>query len=97
MSEKLSIKVKILERLYPLLIEWNEEEKIRNAANKINEIVLRFKQHYTDKDNQDLLAMACLQFASKMIDFEAGQKDNTFEMQLDKLIEDIDEFIKIQQ
>ena len=54
MSEKLSIKLKILERNYPLLIEWKEEEKLREAAKRINDLVIRFKQHYSDKDNQDL-------------------------------------------
>ena len=97
MNDKLSIKLKILERNYPLLIEWKEEEKLREAAKRINDLVIRFKQHYTDKDNQDLLAMVSLQFASKLLDLEGSQKDKTIEAQLEQICEELDDFIKLNQ
>jgi len=95
MSEKLSIKLKILERNYPLLIEWKEEEKLREAAKRINDLVIRFKQHYSDKDNQDLLAMVSLQFASKLLDVEGNQNTQSIETRKEQLCEELDEFIKI--
>lgn len=97
MNDKLSIKLKILERNYPLLIEWKEEEKLREAAKRINDLVIRFKQHYSDKDNQDLLAMVCLQFASKLLDLESSQKNVSIENQLEQIFEELDEFIKLNQ
>ena len=97
MSEKLSIKLKILERTYPLLIDWNEEEKLREASKRINDMVIRFKQHYADKDNQDLLAMVCLQFASKLLDVERSSQDKKIDAQLEQMCEELDEFIKINQ
>ncbi|HPY83099.1 MAG TPA: cell division protein ZapA [Bacteroidales bacterium] len=97
MNEKLAIKLKVLERTYPLRIEWNEEEKLREAAKRINDLVLRFKEHYADKDNQDLLTMACLQFASKVLDLEKEQKQNNVEKHIDALCEDLDEFLKLNQ
>jgi cell division protein ZapA (FtsZ GTPase activity inhibitor) len=50
MEEKLSIKVQIAERFYPLKIKRQDEEKIRKAAKLINDKVLQYKQRYTDKD-----------------------------------------------
>ncbi|MCK9561202.1 MAG: cell division protein ZapA [Bacteroidales bacterium] len=97
MNEKLAIKLKVLERTYPLRIEWNEEEKLREAAKRINDLVLRFKEHYADKDNQDLLTMACLQFASKVLDLETKQEQNNVEKHIDALCEDLDEFLKLNQ
>jgi len=97
MSDKLSIKLKILERNYPLNIKWEEEEKLREAAKRINEIVNRFKQHYPNKDYQDLLAMACLQFASKLIDLEKNQDSNDLDKKIEELCEDLDDFIKVNQ
>ena len=97
MSEKLSIKLKILERSYPLLIDWSEEEKLRSAAKRINDLVLRFKQRYADKDNQDLLVMVCLQFANRLIDLEKNQEDNNLEAKIDTICDDIDEFLKLNQ
>ncbi len=97
MNEKLAIKLKVLERTYPLRIEWNEEEKLREAAKRINDLVLRFKEHYSDKDNQDLLTMACLQFASKVLDLEKEKEQNNVEKHIDALCEDLDEFLKLNQ
>ena len=69
----LSIKVQIAERFYPLKIKRQDEEKIRKAARLINEKVLQYKQRYTDKDTQDFMAMAALQFVISLIDCEQQQ------------------------
>lgn len=78
MSEKFTIRVNIAERFYPLNIEVKDEEKIRLAAKKVNEIVLQYKNRYSnsDKDSQDFLAMAALQFVTKLQETEE-QKDIT--------------------
>ena len=60
MDDKLSIRVNVADRYYPLKVERENEEKIRKAARMINEKVLQYKQRYTDKDVQDFLAMAAL-------------------------------------
>jgi len=70
MEDKLSIRVNVADRYYPLKIDRNDEEKIRKAAKMINEKVLQYKQRYTDKDLQDFLAMAALQFVIKLIESE---------------------------
>ena len=68
MDEPLSIKVQIAERFYPLKIKRSDEEKIRKAARLINDKVLQYKQRYTDKDAQDFIAMAALQFVINLLD-----------------------------
>ena len=70
MEDKLSIRVNVADRFYPLKIDRNDEEKIRKAAKMINEKVLQYKQRYNDKDLQDFLAMAALQFVIKLIESE---------------------------
>lgn len=71
MDNKLNIHVKIVDRSYPLKIERKDEEKIRKAANKINETVTEYQKLYgKNSDGQDFLAMATLQFATRLIDFE---------------------------
>jgi cell division protein ZapA len=70
MEDKLSIRVNVADRYYPLKIDRNDEEKIRKAAKMINEKVLQYKQKYNDKDLQDFLAMAALQFVIKLIESE---------------------------
>ena len=47
-----------------------EEEGIRNAAEKINQSIGEFERLYDVKDKQDLLAMAALKVASRNFDLE---------------------------
>ena len=78
MEEQLSIKVQIAERFYPLKINRQDEEKIRKAARLINDKVLQYKQRYTDKDAQDFIAMAALQFVINLLDCEQQQNVVSF-------------------
>ncbi len=66
MTNKLRIKVTIGDRVYPLTIrDESEEEGIRAAVKKINDLVKKFEQNYEVRDKQDVLAMCALQFASQ--------------------------------
>ena len=63
--ESLKIKVTIAGRVYPMRVKnANEEEGMRKAANKINDLVTKFEKNYAVSDKQDVLAMCALQFAS---------------------------------
>ncbi|SFE90624.1 cell division protein ZapA [Thermophagus xiamenensis] len=73
MDDKLSIRVNVADRYYPLRIDREDEEKIRKAARLINEKVLQYKQRYHDKDVQDFLAMASLQYVIKLLELENKQ------------------------
>ena len=66
MTQSLKIKVTIGDRVYPLTIrDESEEEGIRAAVKKINDLVKKFEQNYEVRDKQDVLAMCALQFASQ--------------------------------
>jgi cell division protein ZapA len=65
MSEKLKIKISIADRVYPLTIENSQEEGLRSASKKIDEMIKQFEQSYAVRDKQDVLAMCALQFASQ--------------------------------
>ncbi|HKK62935.1 MAG TPA: cell division protein ZapA [Bacteroidales bacterium] len=94
MDEKLAIKVQIAERFYPLKIERKEEEKIRKAAKLINDRLLQYKQRYTDKDPQDFLAMAALQFVIQLIDCDSNQNLLSLEKDLQALNEELDNLLR---
>ena len=94
MEEKLAIKVQIAERFYPLKIERREEERIRKAAKLINDKLLQYKQRYTDKDSQDFLAMAALQFVIQLLDCESKQNLLSLEEDLKALSDELDVLLK---
>ena len=93
-EDMLSIKVQIAERFYPLKIKRQDEEKIRQAARLINNKVLQYKQRYTDKDTQDFMAMAALQFVINLIDCEQEQNVVSLEEELGSLSSELDELLK---
>lgn len=64
--EQISIKVIVAGRTYPLTVNKNEEEIIKNAAEEINKSIKVLQDSYAVKDMQDLLAMTALQYGAKM-------------------------------
>lgn len=73
MDQTLKIKVNIAQRVYPLTIRRNEEERIRKAVAAINEAVRRFEERYAVQDKQDVLAMCALQFATLYQELKRGE------------------------
>ncbi len=66
MSEKLKIKISIADRVYPLTVDYSQEEALRTASKKIDVMIKQFEQSYAVRDKQDVLAMCALQFASQI-------------------------------
>lgn len=96
MSEKLKIKVTIADRVYPLTIRTIEEEGVRKAVKKIDELSKKFEKSYAVQDKQDVLAMCSLQFASQV---EVKNVSNTsgleiFENKLREINEILDSHLK---
>ena len=89
----LSIKVNIAGRTYPLTIAREEEEMIRKAAAEINKNIDLLKQSYAVKDNQDLLAMTALQFATKSVE----EIDSVEYEKLTEVIIQLNEELKINE
>ncbi len=91
MKDKLSIKVTVAGRIYPLAIERDEEENVRKAVKLINEKVSEFEKNFDIKDRQDLLSMVALNFVPLYLESkESLQKDDKGVIdrleKLDKLI-----------
>ena len=63
--DKLSIKLHVANRIYPMKIERKSEEFIRTAIKIIEERLKFYEENYAIKDKQDLLAMCLIEYASK--------------------------------
>ena len=94
MEEKLAIKLKIIDRYYPLRIDWQDEEKLREASRRINDVVDKYRQRYNDKDNQDFLAMATLQFVTRLLEFENNNTTELANQELEEVCNELDQFIR---
>lgn len=93
MNEPLKIKVSIAERVYPLTVPPEQEEGLRTASKKIEEMIRRFEQNYAVRDKQDVLAMCALQLATELEQKKIDKSENKKELlsrlkTLDKILED---------
>ncbi|WP_313804608.1 cell division protein ZapA [Flavobacterium sp.] len=66
MNGKLKIKISIADRVYPLTVDFSQEEGLRTASKKIDSMIKQFEESYAVRDKQDVLAMCALQFASQL-------------------------------
>ena len=94
MNDKLSIRVNIVDRYYPLKIDRRDEEKIRKAGKIINEKVLQYKQKYIDKDVQDFMAMVALQYVTRLIELEEKEDMLPVVDDLKELNEELEIYLK---
>jgi|SRR5690606_24797846 len=94
MSEKLKIKVSIIDRVYPLTVNPEQEEGIRAAVKKIDAMAMQLEENFAMRDKQDVLAFCALQFASQVeqnrIQNEEGVDDSKEKlMQFNNRLDDI--------
>lgn len=94
MSQK-SIKIKIGDRVYPLTVSEKEEESVNSSAKMIEKNIAKLKTQYKISDSQDLLAMTCLELATKVQNSPSTEvsesKDNS--EKLDQILELLNESI----
>jgi cell division protein ZapA len=69
-ESKINITVSIAGRPYSLSIERKDEEKVREAAKKVNKAINDYSNAFEYKDHQDLFAMMALQFATSSLELE---------------------------
>ena len=93
--DKLSIKINIANRFYPMKIERSSEESIRNAVKNIESRLKFYEDNYEIKDKQDILAMCLIEYASKLEKLnnsklinDDGISDKI--LKLDQILTDID-------
>lgn len=94
MAEGLKIKLSIADRIYPMTVLPEQEEGLRLAAKKIDQLLKQFEQNYAVRDKQDVLAMCALQFASQTEQKSINKERDTTEAQarlaaLAKQIDDV--------
>ena len=90
---KLSLKITLAGRTYPLTVNEGEGEKILKAAEDINRAIKLLQENYAVKDMQDLLAMTALQLATKGANapVQTNQQNEleNVELSLEMLLEDL--------
>ncbi len=68
MDDKLSIRINIGDKYYPMRINRDEEELIRKATKIINDKLTQYRTKYAERDMVDLLAMTALQYTKNFLE-----------------------------
>lgn len=62
---KVSLKVVVAGRTYPLTVLETEVQRVQSAADDINKAIKQLQDNFAVRDMQDLLAMTALQLSTK--------------------------------
>lgn len=92
MSE-VSIKVEIAGSVFPLKVNAEDEQNIKEAVSLINTKIAEFEQNYAVKDKKDVLGMVMLQLVSQLY-----KQAHTAEKELSSLknlFADVEEMLKL--
>jgi cell division protein ZapA len=75
MSE-VNIKVEVAGNVYPLKVNKENEQDIREAVKLINNKIAEFERNYAIRDKKDLMGMVMLQLVSELLKQARGaEKD----------------------
>lgn len=93
---KVSLKVVVAGRTYPLTVNETEVGKIQKSAEEINKAIKMLQDNYAVKDMQDLLAMTALQLSSRSTQNTSQQSESTadfteVESKLSQLSKELDQ------
>lgn len=94
-DNKLSIRINVAERLYPLRINMQDEERLRRAARMINDKLSQYKQRYVDRDIQDALAITALQFVVRLIELEEKRDVAPIITELAALDKELEDYLNV--
>ena len=79
MSE-INIKVEVAGSVFPLKVNAEDEQNIKEAVELINNKIAKFEKNYEIKDKKDVLSMVMLQLVSQLY-----KQANTAEKELSNL------------
>ena len=94
MSE-VTIKVEIAGSVFPLRVNAEDEQNIKEAVDLINNKIVEFEKNYAIKDKKDVLGMVMLQLVSQLYKQASTAEKELSHLKL--LFADVEEMLKEHQ
>lgn len=92
-EDRVSLRIQIGDREYPLRVSLQEKEKVLLAAKNINDKVSQYQSRYAEKDMQDFIAMTALQMATKLLEGDSAGLSESQKESLDALNRELGDYI----
>ena len=93
MKDKLSIKLNIGGRTYPITIDREQEEKYRKVAKRINDIISEYSKKYSKLDMQDFMAMTTFQVVFENMEKADMEDESPVLEELKSMDEELSDFL----
>ena len=91
MIREVNIKVEIAGSVYPLKVNAEDEQDIREAVKLINTKIVEFERNYAVRDKKDLMGMVMLQLVSQLYKQARGAEKDLSDLR--KLFTDVEEML----
>jgi cell division protein ZapA len=92
MNDKIKINLQIADSYYPLTINRDEEETVREAAKQVNIRLNAYREHYRNVAPEKIIAMVAYQFSLEKL--QLLQRNDTHTAKIEELTEMLEEYFR---
>ncbi len=93
-GKSLKVNIPIGDRKYTLNIRPEQEEIVRAAARKSNELIYKISSTSPGRDIVDITSFALLQLALKVVEFEQDRELDNLQKEIKALNNQLDSYLK---
>lgn len=94
MNDKIKINLLIADSYYPLTINREEEESVREAAKQVNIRLNTYREHYKNLAPEKVLAMVAYQFSLEKLTIVQQNDTQPYATKIGELTELLEEYFR---
>ena len=94
MNDKIKINLQIADSYYPITIDREEEELMREAAKQVNVRLNAYREHYKTLKPEKLIAMVAYQFAQENLKLRQRNDTEPYTVKIKELTEMLEEYFR---
>ena len=94
MNDKIKINLQIADSYYPLTINRDEEETVREAAKQVNIRINAYREHYQNISSERIIAMVAYQFALETLQLKDRNDTQPYTAKIEELTEMLEEYFR---
>ena len=94
MNDKIKINLQIADSNYPLTIQWEEEEIIREAAKRVNIRLNAYREQYKNIAPEKVLAMVAFQFSLDKLRLDQRNDTEPYTAKIEELTELLEDYFR---
>ncbi|MEY8707932.1 cell division protein ZapA [Bacteroides faecichinchillae] len=94
MNDKIKINLQIADSNYPLTINREEEEMVREAAKQVNIRLNAYREYYKNLEPEKIIAMVAYQFSLEKLQLKQRNDTSPFTEKVQELNELLENYFK---